>query len=381
MTTTRNPDVPFRVGIGLKGAGYAAAPKNKQHQANSIFTPGYWGDLAATAERAGADFVTLEDSLGLQDQGQLDASLVAAWVAPRTNSIGLIPTLTVTHTEPFHVSKNIATLDHISLGRAGWQVQASHTDAESQLFGRGRDQLDDTSLYAEAQEVVEVVRRLWDSWEDDAEIRDTTTGRFIDRDKLHYIDYAGDHFSVKGPSITPRPPQGQPVVTFAGRSPAVLHAAITGGDLLFVTVADQDDAHDLLTQIRSLETQYGRNQQPLLVYADLPVAFADTPEAAQKRVENAVGQDWLDDRQLRGVGTVQQVADQLEQLKSLGFNGVRLLPADNTVDIPAIENSLATHLESISQPVQPPVTLRGVLGLPSAANRYAAAKQAEGALV
>src|SRR5699024_1962416 len=104
-----------------------------------------------------------------------------------TNSIGLIPTLTVTHTEPFHVSKNIATLDHISLGRAGWQVQASHTDAESQLFGRGRDQLDDTSLYAEAQEVVDVVRQRGASGEDHGDIRDTTTGRLPVRDRLHYI--------------------------------------------------------------------------------------------------------------------------------------------------------------------------------------------------
>lgn len=352
MTTTRNSDVPFRIGIALKGAGYATTPATQQHFRHSIFTANYWADLVATAERAGAHFVTLEDSLGLQEHGQLDASLVAAWVAPRTSSIGLIPTVTVTHTEPFHVSKNIATLDHVSLGRAGWQVQASHTLAESRLFGRGRDQLDDTSLYAEAEEVVEVVRRLWDSWEDDAEIRDTTTGRFIDRDKLHYVNYEGDHFSVKGPSITPRPPQGQPVVTFSGRNSAILQAAVTSGDLLFVTVDNQDDAQKLLTHIRSLETQHERSQQPLLVYADLPVAFAD----------------------------IQQAAKQLDQFKTLGFNGVRLLPGDNAVDLPALEDSLATHLETISQPVQNPVTLRGVLGLPNAANRYAV-KQTEGALV
>src|SRR5699024_3734188 len=145
------------------------------------------------------------------------------WVAPRTNSIGLIPTLTVTHTEPFHVSKNIATLDHISLGRAGWQVQASHTDAEPQLFGRGRDQLDDPTPHAAADEVVDVVRRHWHMWDADAEIRDPTTGRSIDRDIFDYTDYAGDYFSGRGPSLTPRPPPGHPAVTFAGRSPAVLH--------------------------------------------------------------------------------------------------------------------------------------------------------------
>ena len=127
-----------------------------------------------------------------------------------TNHIGLIPVATVTHTEPFHVSKAIATLDFISHGRAGWQVRVSGTQHEAELFGR-RD-VSGADLFDEASDAVEVVRRLWDSWEDDAVIRDVATGRFVDRDKLHYIDFAGKYFSVKGPSITPRPPQGQPVV-------------------------------------------------------------------------------------------------------------------------------------------------------------------------
>ena len=153
-----------------------------------------------------------------------------------TSHIGLIPVATVTHTEPFHVSKAIATLDFVSHGRAGWQVRVSGTPHEAELFGR-RD-VSGVDLFDEASDAVEVVRRLWDSWEDDAVIRDVGTGRFIDRDKLHYIDFAGKYFSVKGPSITPRPPQGQPVVAALAHARPVYEFAARSADLVFITPKD-----------------------------------------------------------------------------------------------------------------------------------------------
>ncbi len=153
-------------------------------------------------------------------RGRLDAVLIAARVAPLTRHIGLVPTVVATHTEPFHISKAIATLDYVSTGRAGLRVQVSARQNEAAHFGRRtfpRFDIEDldtpavrevtTDLFDEAADYVEAVRRLWDSWEDDAEIRDVATGRFIDRDKLHYIDFEGRHFSVKGPSITPGRPR------------------------------------------------------------------------------------------------------------------------------------------------------------------------------
>jgi alkanesulfonate monooxygenase SsuD/methylene tetrahydromethanopterin reductase-like flavin-dependent oxidoreductase (luciferase family) len=127
-----------------------------------------------------------------------------------------VPTAITTHTEPFHLSKAIATLDYVSSGRAGIRVQVAVRADTAIHFGRreipplGADRLTDPDTqrliaghFDEAADYVEVLRRLWDSWEDDAEIRDLVTGRFIDRDKLHYIDFEGRWFSVKGPSITP----------------------------------------------------------------------------------------------------------------------------------------------------------------------------------
>src|SRR6478609_8826701 len=114
-------------------------------------------------------------TVGSQAQRLFDAALVTSRLAPRSAGIGLVPTVTTTHTEPFHVSKAIATIDHVSAGRAGWQVGWSTTPAEAAAFGRKGAQ-DEPDAVAEADEAVDVVTRLWDSWEDDAEIRDVATG-------------------------------------------------------------------------------------------------------------------------------------------------------------------------------------------------------------
>jgi alkanesulfonate monooxygenase SsuD/methylene tetrahydromethanopterin reductase-like flavin-dependent oxidoreductase (luciferase family) len=184
---------PLHLAVALHAAG------------DEAFTAKHWAGLVREAEEATLDFVTFDDSLG--GEPGLDAVLTAARVAPLTTRIGLVPTAVVTHTEPFHLSKAIATLDYVSKGRAG--VQLTTDSLHGRHFGR-RENFDD--LWAEAADYAEVLRRLWDSWEDDAEIRDVATGRFIDREKLHYIDFEGRWFSVRGPSITPRPPQGHPPI-------------------------------------------------------------------------------------------------------------------------------------------------------------------------
>src|SRR3954454_17932023 len=220
-----SPTVPLHLAVALDGAGWhPAAWRAIDSRPGELFSAGYWTDLVVEAEAGLLDLVTLEDSLavpstrygapdGRTDQvpGRLDAVLVAARVAPLTRHIGLVPSVVVTHTEPFHASKAIATLDYVSTGRAGVRVRVSGRPYEAALFGRRTvEGVDRTvpedaglsELFDEAADYVEVMRRLWDSWEDDAEIRDVATGRFVDREKLHYIDFAGAHFAVRGPSIT-----------------------------------------------------------------------------------------------------------------------------------------------------------------------------------
>ena len=146
-------------------------------------------ELARIAERADLDFVSLDDGFD-PAADRPDALLAMARLAPATTSIGLVATITTTHTEPFHVSKNVATLDFVSLGRAGWRVAVSTSDEAAKRFGR-KEPAPLDELYAEAADAIEVVQRLWDSWEDDAVIRDKPTGRYIDREKVHYIDFEG----------------------------------------------------------------------------------------------------------------------------------------------------------------------------------------------
>src|SRR4051794_18707186 len=180
---------PLHLGVALDGYGWHPLAWQRSLAADPGAGPvaagRYWAQLGATAERGLLDFLTIDDSFTAQPgrreeidprrlAGRADAVLVAARIAPVTRHIGLIPVATVTHTEPFHVSKAIATLDFVSQGRAGWQARVSPTAHEAAAFGR-RTVPDGSELFDEATEFVDVVRRLWDSWEDDAVIRDITT--------------------------------------------------------------------------------------------------------------------------------------------------------------------------------------------------------------
>ncbi|GAA0464482.1 putative FMNH2-utilizing oxygenase [Actinoplanes capillaceus] len=289
------------------------------------FAAGDWTTPVRQADEARLDFVTVQDSFGGR---RPDAVQVAALVAPLTRHVGLVPVATTTHTEPFHLSTALATLDHVSRGRAGWQVRVSADPAEADLLGR-RAPLGFDDLFAEAADVIEVVRRLWDSWEDDAIIKDVATGRFIDREKLHYIDFAGAYFSVKGPSIVPRPPQGQPVVAALAHDERVWSRLDV--DVYFVTPADAGQAAGIVRQLP------GRK-----VFADLEVSGSTTTE----------------------------VADLIAAWSTTGVAGFRLHPGED-YGVPAITGELVPELRrrGLFTP-SPHQRLRERLGLPQAVNRY-----------
>jgi alkanesulfonate monooxygenase SsuD/methylene tetrahydromethanopterin reductase-like flavin-dependent oxidoreductase (luciferase family) len=218
---------PLHMGIALDSAGVG------------LFEAERLVELARIAERADLDFVSLDDGFDPAPD-RPDALLAMARIAPATASIGLVATITTTHTEPFHVSKNVATLDFVSLGRAGWRVAVSTSDEAAKRFGR-KQPAPLYELYAEAADAIEVVQRLWDSWEDEAVIRDKLSGRYIDREKVHYIDFEGPFFNVRGPSITPRSPQGQPLVFIDVRDEPSRALAATRADVVLVGEPDERD--------------------------------------------------------------------------------------------------------------------------------------------
>lgn len=401
-----DPSAALHLAVALDGAGWhPAAWREPVARPRELFTARYWADLVTEAERGLIDFVTIEDGLGLQSshltepdgrtdqvRGRLDAVLIAARVAPLTSHIGLVPTVVATHTEPFHISKAIATLDYVSTGRAGVRVRVSARRNEAAHFGRrtfpafGIDDLESPAireltadLFDEAADYVEAVRRLWDSWEDDAEIRSVATGRFIDRDKLHYVDFQGKHFSVKGPSITPRPPQGQPVVS------ALAHETSTGApfrllgrsaDIGHVTPRDAGHARAVVTAVRREQDAAGRAGEPLHLFGDLVVFLDDDPAAAadrRERLDGLAGHSYTSDAQVF-TGTPAQLADLLLELRQAGLTGFRLRPAVVGHDLPAITRGLVPELQrrGAFRRAYEADTLRGLLGLARPASRYAA---------
>ncbi|GAA2871811.1 putative FMNH2-utilizing oxygenase [Actinoplanes cyaneus] len=307
-----------------------------------------WVAAVQQADDARLDFVTFDDAFGRRGP---DAVLVASRVAPVTRHIGLVPVATTTHTEPFHLSTALATLDWVSRGRAGWQVRVSADPAEADLLGQ-RAPLGFDDLFTEAADAVEVVRRLWDSWEDDAIIKDVATGRFVDRDKLHYIDFAGEHFTVKGPSIVPRPPQGQPVIAALTHQARVWERLDV--DVYFVTPADVDNAATIVRQLPAEKK----------VFADV-VVFLDADQETAIRRRGATTSDAA-----VFAGTPAQLADLIASWEPAGIAGVRLRPG-TPADLTTITGELTGVLRErgLFAP-STATTLRERLGLPVAVNRY-----------
>ncbi|SFR69470.1 Flavin-dependent oxidoreductase, luciferase family (includes alkanesulfonate monooxygenase SsuD and methylene tetrahydromethanopterin reductase) [Agromyces sp. CF514] len=397
---TRRPTIA----VALDGAGWhPAAWRDPSARPAELFTARYWRDLAQFAERADVDLVTIEDALGLQSstlwtpdertdqvRGRLDALLIASFVAPVTSRIGLVPTVTTTHTEPFHVATGLQTLDIASRGRAGWRAQLSGSPTEAAHFGRRTlPPVDIAALQAgdseqirpgfdEARDVVEVVRRLWDSWEADAIIRDAASGRFIDREKIHGAEFSGEWFDVHGASIVPRSPQGQPLVAVLAHQTIPYELAATSADLVFITPLDDAQSVSILAEVRDAETRTGRTGRPLSVLAEVIVVLESTPAAARAALERLDEQNGspLTSDALIFAGTPEQLLERIDAWTALGYDGVRIRPARLPRDLEQLADWV---LPALPRADAAGTTLRERLGFELPENRYTAARRATGA--
>jgi alkanesulfonate monooxygenase SsuD/methylene tetrahydromethanopterin reductase-like flavin-dependent oxidoreductase (luciferase family) len=388
--------------VALDGVGWhPAAWRDDADNARRLHDADYWLELALLTERGHIDLLTIDDTLALQSEGygvieprtdrvrgRIDAVLLASRIAPLTTHIGFVPTVVTTHTEPFHVAKAIATLDFVSTGRAGVRLKVGASQQEARLVGRRTfppfdlDSLDDPAVQAtlrevfqEAADFTEVLHRLWDSWEDGAEIRDTATGRFVDREKLHYIDFSGEWFSVKGPLTVPRPPQGQPIVSVLGHGTDPYRLGALGSDLLYVTPRDAEHAVGIVDEIRWIEESVHRLRPRSRVLADVVVVLGDTErEAADRlaRLDELAGEPLSSDA-LVFTGTATQLADLVESWEPTGINGVRFRPATNLHDLPRLVRDVVPELQrrGIQREGYAGRTLRENLGLARPSSRYA----------
>ncbi|KTS91262.1 hypothetical protein NS183_05115 [Microbacterium testaceum] len=391
----------IHLAVALDGAGWhPAAWRESTARPTELTTPAYWRDLARTADGAGLLFATIEDALSLggrsfepdaetrrdRVRGRLDAVLLASFLAPVTRRLGLVPTATTAHPEPFHLATGLQTLDHASRGRAGVRLVAGSTPQERANFGRRADGPtgipasgrveDDPALLAafrEAGEVAEVIRRLADSWEDDAIVRDLETGKFLDRERVHNVEFEGEFFSITGASIVPRSPQGQPLITALAHQTIPYRFAAEHADLVFVTPADAAAVGGILNELADATDEVRTLDEPLRVFADLLILVEDTRRGAEAVWNRLQDRSPLTTDARVVVGTADDVVDEIRALAEAGADGVRLRPARLPADLDAIAERVVPRAAAagILLPDDGAPTLRERVGLPRLASRYA----------
>jgi alkanesulfonate monooxygenase SsuD/methylene tetrahydromethanopterin reductase-like flavin-dependent oxidoreductase (luciferase family) len=324
------------------------------------------GEAVLAAESAGFHAATFTDA---PVPGRTNALQRAAFAGPVTRSIALVPEVDTVYTEPFHVSTQLASLDYVSGGRAGWIATAAESSEAAAAVGRSS--VTGAGLAQEAAASVEVSRRLWDSWEDDAVIRDVATGRYIDVDKLHYVDFetpadfAGPAYSVKGPSIIPRPPQGQLPVLAAASLVGPGQIPADAVDAVLVTAPTPEL---LAAEVRDVRERLGES---LAVIAELDVVLDSRGQAAAERVAG-LNQAGLDGGRARYAGSAAGLADLLTELLKEA-DGVRLHPASLALELDELSRLVLPELRrrGALRPAVQDGTFRDVLGLARPASRYA----------
>jgi alkanesulfonate monooxygenase len=195
-----------------------------------------------------------------------------------TERLGLIATASTTYNEPWHIARKFASLDHISHGRAGWNVVTSGNPTEAQNFGR-EEHWEHAARYRRAHEFIDVVKGLWDSWADDAFIRDVENGVYFDPEKMHVLGHKGEHFSVRGPLNVARPVQGYPVIVQAGASDDGRQLAAETAEVIFAAGGPIDVARAFYADVKSRTEKAGRDPAHLLV---LPGCFVVVGESEQE---------------------------------------------------------------------------------------------------
>ena len=266
--------------------------------------PAFMARRAAAAEVAGLSGLVVPNH-------PYQAIEIASYISQATKRIAIIAETDVVYTEPFHTAVQLQSLDHVSRGRAGWLVQADVAPEKARAVGR--EPVSQERLEQEVRDGIEVARRVWDSWEDDAEIRDVGSGRFIDADKIHFIEFEGDNYSIKGSSITPRSPQGSLPIFVPEK------------------LADVTDDHEG-------------------VFTTVEVDYTKGVTAAQR-------EEWVS---IAGENTL-----------------IRIVPTDFERDLEELANVVLPHLRAEGINVAPEweETLRDQLGLDRPASRYANADQ------
>ncbi|MCA5974632.1 MULTISPECIES: LLM class flavin-dependent oxidoreductase [Pseudomonas] len=268
----RHPDVPADAGLDFK----------------------HYRHVARVAEAAKFDALFVADSVAaatgdiasrMARSDHFEPLTLLSALSAVTEHIGLIATATTTYNEPYHVARKFASLDHLSGGRAGWNLVTSDAAAEAQNFGRA-EHVGHAERYSRAREFHQVVTGLWDSWADDAFTRDKASGEYYDPAKMHVLDHQGEHFRVKGPLNVARSPQGQPVVVQAGSSEVGRDLAAQTAEVVFTAQTSLASAQAFYADIKGRLRAFGRDADSLKIMPGVFIVVAETEALAKAKFES-----------------------------------------------------------------------------------------------
>lgn len=285
----------IRLGAFLPGGGqHIAAWRHPDQPADGATSLAFHRDLALEAERGLFDAYFLADGLAIAFGGGIEGgnakvagfepvTLFAA-LAPLTTHLGFIATASTTYEEPYNTARKFASLDLISDGRAGWNVVTTATEAAAQNFNLDQ-QHPHAFRYRRAAEHVAVVKALWDSFEDDAFLRDKESGQFFDPEKVHFTDHKGEHFKVKGPLNVSRSAQGHPVIVQAGQSDDGRGLAAATAEVIFTAHQRLDTAQEFYRDIKARVRGLGRNPDHVLIMPGVSPFVGRTEAEAREKYD------------------------------------------------------------------------------------------------
>ena len=290
----------IKLSLYLIGAGmHVAAWRHPQGQADASIDIKALQKAAQIAEKGKFDIAFVADSLAINHEShphilnRFDPIVQITALASATEKIGLGATASTTYSEPYVLARQLLSVDHISNGRVAWNlVTTSDATGQTALNFSREKHVEHDKRYERAEEFADVIRALWDSWEDDAFVYDKENGVFYDREKVHEANYKGQHFSVKGPLNIARSPQGYPVIVVAGASKPGQKLSTRVADAVFVHWDDIKTAKEHYKTLKSQLAQHGRSEDELVVFHGISPVVADTEAEAIQRHKEL--QDLLD---------------------------------------------------------------------------------------
>ena len=288
----------MRLGLSMRYHGYhVAAWRHPDYAPGCNVDFRSYRDIARAAEAEKLDMVFFADGVAVRGTDQPEGALshdmrnaelepltLLAALAASTDHIGLVATASTTYNEPFHIARKYASLDHISGGRAGWNVVTSWSDQEALNFNR-TENLPREARYGRAAEFVEVVKGLWNSWDADAFIHDKASGQFYDPDKLHVLDHRGPHFQVRGPLNSCRTPQGRPLIVQAGASNQGRDIAAEHADVVYSLSQTVEEARAFYADLKARAAEFGRLDNAPLIMPGITIYTGTTQAEAQARFD------------------------------------------------------------------------------------------------